>query len=116
MEYKELTNSWHESVESGDIDEALKRIELQIVMNFMNIHNNYCSEKLESPLDVYVSSIFGKSVIDENKQLMAGFIEIYEEFIEAGHGLDVGSTCPKEYVLELFQNIENSLKKEIERV
>lgn len=116
MEYKELTNSWKKSAENGNLDDALKQIEHQIATNLMEVHNQFCSEKLSSPLDVYVRAIYGRTAYDDVKEKMAIFIEINEEFKETGHGLDIGSTCPKEYVLDAFQEIENSLKKEMARV
>lgn len=116
MEYRELANSWKSCVECGNLDDALKQIEHQIATNLMEIHNHFCSEKLNSPLDVYVRGIYGKTAYDDAKEKMAIFVEINEEFKETGHGLDIGSTCPKEYVLDAFQKIENSLKEEMARV
>lgn len=110
MEYKKSENSWQESVENDNIDEALRRIQIQIATNFMDVHNKFCHNKIDSPMDVFVHSLYGKTPYDNEEQTMKMFMQIKEEFVEATCGLGVESTCPKEFVLETFQKIEEALK------
>ncbi len=110
MEYIRIDKSWEESMESGDIEQAIKRIEYQIAMNLMNVNNMFAEKKMSSPTDVYAFMSYGKSTDENVKEKMKPFIEIDMDFIEMGHGLDADSKCPKEYVFEGYKNIEKALQ------
>ena len=113
MEYKEIANSWRESFQNGDIDEALKNIEIQIATNFMFVHNQLCAEKFSSPVEVMIRSDYGETVYDQYKEIMERILDVKFLFEAAGHGLDFGSTLPKEYVLKRFEEVEEKLRSEM---
>ncbi|MBR4110666.1 MAG: hypothetical protein IKK43_03120 [Clostridia bacterium] len=116
MEYRELAGSWRESLESGNLDEALKRIEAQIATNLMNVHNQLCESKLQSPIDVYAYEMYGNTEKQENQGKMNAFIQINYDFIEIGHGLDKESTYPREQVMKDFEELEDRLRQEMSNI
>lgn len=116
MEYKEYENSWRESLSRGDLDEALKNVQIEIATNLMNVHNKFCIAKLSNPADVFAYETYGKTCSDDAKEKMNAFVRLNYWFMEICHGLDVDSTCPKEEVFESFQQLEEKVKEEISKL
>lgn len=116
MEYYELPVTWQYCLENDNFDAALKQIELQIALNLKDIHNKFCEAKIASHLDSYSKICYGQKVYKEDEEKMQKFIEIDKQFIEIGHSLDLDSTCSKEYILEAFKTLENTLKEEMLKI
>lgn len=116
MKYYELPVTWQYCLENDNLDAALKQIELQIALNLKDVHNKFCNEKIVSHLDSYSQIGYGQKPYKEDEEKMAKFIELDKNFIEIGHSLDIGSTCSKDYILEAFKTLENTLKDEMSKI
>lgn len=116
MKYYELPVTWQYCLEENNLDAALNQIEIQIAMNLKDIHNKFCSEKIISHMDAYSQISYGQKPYSGDEEKMAMFVELDKEFIEIGHCLDTGSTCPKNYILETYKKLENKLKEEMSKI
>ena len=109
MEYIRIDKPWEESVENGNIEQALNRIEYQIAINLLNVHNMFSDKKITVPVDVYAYMKYGSGIDKEAEEKFKPFIDLDYDFIEIGHGLDNGSNCPKEDVLNDYKELEIAL-------
>lgn len=116
MEYIRITNSWSKSIEIGDIDGALKNIQIQIATNLMEVHNKFSSMKLKAPADVFAYEMYGKYCSDDKKDQMRNFEKINYRFNEISHSFDYDSLESKEEILENFQEIERILEIEMSKI
>ncbi len=116
MEYMRVDKPWEESIENGNIEQALKRIEYQIAVNLLNVHNMFSDKKMTAPVEVYSYIKYGSGVGKESEENFKPFISFDYDFIEIGHGLDNGSNCPKEDVLNDYKELEIALEEAMSKL
>lgn len=114
MEYTKIDVSWEEALKNGDIESALKRIQYQIALNLMNVHNSFCDKKLEKPVDVFAYMRYGDVENVEILEKISPFKDLLYDFLEIGNALNdenFGLTDSlKRDVVSKFQALEEKVQ------
>lgn len=111
MRYEYLTEPWEDSFAEGDFEAALDRIEFQISLNLMRVHNALSPYKMTLPMNVYSHSMFRKTIGDANKERLESFWIFQDELNMYGYGRDPKGLFPREFVLLDFIGVEVRLEQ-----
>ncbi len=115
MEYMRVDKPWKESIENGNIEQALKRIEYQIAMNLLMIHNHFSDKELSSPVDVYNAFEYGHNV---NGDVISD-MQVFKPFSSRLYGvkclLDSDFSDAKSSAMDDYIEIEKDLIAEMKK-